>query len=48
MQDNLNKYLTEIDFLQQQQLYRGKPISYIPISATKVLKDNKEFLDDGF
>ena len=43
MQDNLNKYLTEIEFLHQQQLYR-KPITYIPISATKVLKDNKEFL----
>ena len=43
MQDNLNKYLTEIEFLHQQQLYR-KPITYIPISATKVLKDNEEFL----
>lgn len=43
MQDNLNKYLTEIDFLHQQQLYRN-PISYIPISPTKVLKDNEEFL----
>ena len=43
MQDNLNKYLTEIEILHQQQLYR-KPITYIPISATKVLKDNEEFL----
>ena len=47
MQDNLNKYLTEIEFLHQQQLYR-KPITYIPISATKVLKDNEEFFNDGF
>ena len=45
MQDNLNKYLTEIEFLHQQQLYR-KPITYIPISATKVLKDNEEFFQD--
>ena len=43
MQDKLNKYLTEIEFLHQQQLYR-KPITYIPISATKVLKDDEEFL----
>ena len=43
MQDNLNKYLTEIEFLHQQQLYR-KPITYIPISATKVIKDDEEYL----
>lgn len=43
MNDILSKYLTEINFLHQQQLYR-QPTTYIPISATTVLKNNEKFL----
>ena len=31
MQDNLNKYLTEIEFLHQQQLYRKLIFPFLPL-----------------